>query len=92
MSMNELERLRRLLEERFPTADYKTLRPRGETGNWWLDVTLGEQALTIEWRPGRGFGLSTPTEDDMFSGPDEVHPDVGSAFQRAQELLLSLSI
>lgn len=45
--------------------------------------------LVIEWRPGRGFGLSTPTSDDFGSGPDEVYEDVDSAYERAKALLLS---
>lgn len=89
MSSNDVERLRDRIKERFPEAACKLLKPRTQTGSWWLDADLNGYALTIEWRPGRGFGLSTPTEGDTFLGPDEVYEDVDSAFERAKALLLS---
>lgn len=89
MAENEVERLRDLLQKRFPDGSYKLLKPRVETGGWFLDVDLQAYSLTIEWRPGRGFGLSTPTEGDAFLGPDEVYEDAGAAYERAKALLLS---
>lgn len=89
MATNEVERLRDLIQERFPEGAYKLLQPRTQTGNSWLDVSLNGYWLTIEWRPGRGFGLSTPTEGDAFLGPDEVYEDLDSAYERAKALLLS---
>jgi hypothetical protein len=89
MATNDIERLRDILQERFPEGSYSILRPRTETGGWFLDVTLRGYSLVIEWRRGRGFGLSTPTEGDTFLGPDEVYEDVDSAFERARALLLS---
>lgn len=89
MATNDIERLRDMLEERFSEGSYSILRPRAQTGGWFLDVTLGDYSLVIEWRPRRGFGLSTPTEGDAFLGPDEVYEDVDSAFERARALLLS---
>ncbi len=89
MATNDVERLRDRIQERFPAGVYELLSPRTETGHWWLDVNLNRYWLTIEWRPGRGFGLSTPTEGDDFLGPDEVYGDVDSAFARARALLLS---
>ncbi|HYR07513.1 MAG TPA: hypothetical protein VEQ60_07085, partial [Longimicrobium sp.] len=51
--------------------------------------TLMGYDLVIEWRPGRGFGLSTPSAGDQFLGPDEVYEDLDSAYERAKALLLS---
>lgn len=89
MSTNDLEHLRKRLEQRFPTAHFEVKKPRTQTGSWWLDLTLDGYELTIEWRPGKGFGLSTPAEGDFGLGPDEVYRDVASAFDRAKALLLS---
>lgn len=89
MAANDAERLRDRIQERFPAGSYSLLAPRTQTGSWWLDVTLNGYSLTIEWRPGKGFGLSTPSEGNLFSGPDEVYEDVDSAFDRAKALLLS---
>ena len=89
MDMNDMERLLSRAQKRFPEASYKLLKPRTKTGSWWLDVDLNGYSLTIEWRPSRGFGLSTPSEGDDFLGPDEVYEDLDSAFDRAKALLLS---
>lgn len=89
MATNDLERLQDRLRERFPEATFKLLQPRTETGSWWLDLTLKGYSLTIEWRPRRGFGLSTPSEGDDFLGPDEVYEGLDCAFERAKALLLS---
>lgn len=89
MATNDMERLWELLKQRFPDGSYSILKPRTETGGWFLDVTLKGYELTIEWRPGLGFGLSTPADGDLFQGPDEVYEDVDSAYDRAKALLLS---
>lgn len=89
MATNEVERLRDLIQERFPAGSYKLLKSHTPTGAWFLDVDLSGYSLTIEWKPGKGFGLSTPADDDLFLGPDEVYADVDAAFERAKALLLS---
>jgi hypothetical protein len=89
MATNDLERLRDRMQERFPELSHKLLKPRTQTGSWWLDAVLKGYSLTIEWRPDKGFGLSTPSDGDSFLGPDEVYRDVDSAYERAKALLLS---
>lgn len=89
MATNDLEHLRDRMQERFPDLSYKLLKPRTQTGSWWLDAVLNGYSLTIEWRPGKGFGLSTPVEGDLFLGPDEVYEDLDSAYERVKALLLS---
>jgi len=89
MTTNDMERLWQLLKERFPEGSYSILKPRTDTGSWFLDVTLKGYDLVIEWRPTRGFGLSTPCDDDFGLGPDEVYEDVDAAYERAKALLLS---
>lgn len=89
MATNDVERLCERLKERFPDGAYSILKPRLETGSSFLDVTLKGYDLVIEWRPGRGFGLSTPAADDFGQGPDEVYADVDAAYARAKALLLS---
>lgn len=87
--MNPLEILRDRLAERFPKASLEIDRPATATGSWWLDIRLQGYLLVVEWRSGKGFGLSTPTNDDFGQGPDEVYQDVDTAYARAKALLLS---
>lgn len=89
MAANEMERLAAMLEKRFPDASYSLDRPETDTGSWFLDVASHGYELVVEWRPRRGFGLSTPADDDFGQGPDEVYEDACSAYERAKGLLLS---
>lgn len=87
--MNEIECLRDLLADRFPTASVSLDPPDVPTGNWWLDVELDGHHVVVEFRPGKGFGISTPTADDYGVGPDEIYERATTAYERVKELLLS---
>ena len=87
--MNDIERLQDLLAERFPTATVALDPPEKPTGNWWLDVVLDGHHVVVEYRPGRGFGISTPSVDDYGVGPDEIYDSTTIAYDRVKELLLS---
>jgi hypothetical protein len=81
--------LRERLAARFPEAALAIDRAETPTGSWFLDATLEGHVVVVEWRPDRGFGISTPSRDDFGSKPDEVYEDVDAAFARAKALLLS---
>jgi hypothetical protein len=87
--MNALECLRERLANRFPEAALVVDRAETEAGSWFLDATLQGHVVVVEWRPDRGFGISTPSPDDFGSKPDEVYEDVDTAYDRAKALLLS---
>ena len=87
--MNEIEQLRDLLAEQFPEALLSIDPPEMPSAAWWLDIGLNGSSLMVEWRPGLGFGISTPKGDDFGSGPDELYPGRHEAFARAKELLAS---
>lgn len=87
--MNALERLRERLAARFPDAALTIDGAETETGSWFLDAALQGHLVVVEWRPDRGFGISTPSRDDFGSKPDEVHETEDAAYARAKALLLS---
>jgi DNA-binding transcriptional regulator YiaG len=87
--MNALECLRARMSARFPDAALVLDPAETETGSWFLDATLEGHAVAVEWRPDRGFGISTPSRDDFGARPDEVYEDVDAAYERAKALLLS---
>ena len=63
-----------------------------ERGAWFLDIQrAGASLLVVEWRPDRGFGVTSLEEDDPAygSGPDEVYPNAREALERVQQLVLS---
>lgn len=86
--MNALERLQQRLATRFPEASIAIDRAETETGSWFLDVTLQGHLVVVEWRPDRGLGISTPSDDDFGSKPDEVYESEDAARDRVVELLL----
>jgi DNA-binding Xre family transcriptional regulator len=86
--MNQIERIRTELIGRFPGLSAEIDPPASETGNWHLDLRRGDAYLmSVEWRPGRGFGVSTPKADDFGSGPDEVYENAAAALARIVELI-----
>ena len=89
--MNPIEQLRDDLAGRFPGLPLELDGPAGGDGPWFLDVPRGEglPPVIVEWRPGRGFGVSTPDGEDYGAGPDEVYPDGRAALDRTVRLILS---
>jgi DNA-binding XRE family transcriptional regulator len=89
--MNQVERLRDDLAERFPDLAIAIDVPADDQGSWFLDVQRGGGAapVVVEWRPDRGFGVSTPDGDDYGSGPDEIYPNIKATFDRVVRLVLS---
>jgi len=90
--MNQIEQLRDDLARRFPDHSITIDAPADERGPWFLDVQREGYADVVEWRPDRGFGVSTPGTDDYGAGPDEIFTNVKSAFARVVRLILSGSI
>jgi DNA-binding XRE family transcriptional regulator len=91
--MNQIERLREDLLRRFPDLDVTIDPPADvERGTWHLDLKRRHATpLVVEWRPDRGFGVSSIEEDDpaFGSGPDEVYPNARAALERLVQLILS---
>lgn len=87
--MNALECLRERLAARFPEAVLAIDPAETATGSWFLDAKLQGYVVVVEWRPERGFGITTPSPDDYGAKPDEVYEDVEAAYARAKALLLS---
>lgn len=85
--MNPLEALADKLTKRFPETITSIDPPGVSNGSWWLDVDLKGHDVVIEWRPGKGFGVSTNASDGYGEGPDEVYPTDEVTFQRVSELL-----
>jgi len=73
------------------TAQRKTLRPQLEPGgdklgNWWIDLP-GRKAITLEWRPGRGFGLWFGRSEGYGEGPMEIFRTPERAVDRVMQIL-----
>ena len=90
IDMNSIETLQQDIERALPGVEIKLRRPRKKDGHWWLDATYEGHAVSVEWSPRRGFGVSTDNDDDgggYGEGPDEVFADREAAARRVIEFL-----
>lgn len=87
--MNQIERIHEVLARRFPSLAMNLDPPADEKGPWFLFVHRGENLphIAVEWRPDRGFGVSTPSEYDFGEGADEIYPNANAATERAVNLI-----
>jgi len=89
--MNEIERLQHEIARRIPDVNMVPgTPPRVRHGPHWLDVRLGERHIVIEWRPGKGFGVSDetpPSEGGYGEGPGEVFRYRAAVLDRVAALL-----
>ncbi len=86
--MNQIEKIQQELSKRFLDVTITLDPPAKETGSWFLDVPRqGRSPVVLEWRPDRGFGVSTPGDDDYGEGADEIYPNAKAATARTIELV-----
>ncbi|MFM7843043.1 MAG: helix-turn-helix domain-containing protein [Planctomycetota bacterium] len=84
-----IEKLGRTLKGRFPDAHVVLDRPRKASGAWFLDITLNQHAVIVQWQQGKEFGISSSPEKVYGEGADEVYKDEEAVYGRIVSLLLS---
>lgn len=87
MEVNSIERLERRVLKELPKAKASLDRPVKPSGHWWLDLSLDDHRVAVEWRPKQGFGIHCSAEPQPFSGPEEVLENAREAAERVVELL-----
>jgi len=81
-----IENLKDLLKEMLPQSHVKVDEPQHAGGNYWVDVSMGKKRHTLEYRPGKGFGLFH--EDAGYGeGPAEIYRTAERAAQRVAQLM-----
>jgi DNA-binding phage protein len=82
----KIENLKRLLTTKLPQSRVKVDEPQRAGGNFWIDVSMGKKRHTLEYRPGKGFGLFH--EDAGFGeGPAEIYRTPERVVQRLAQLM-----
>ena len=84
--MNLIEKLQQRIQKKLPSVATQIDRPANPEGLWCLDLRKENQLIVIEWRPGRGFDISSGT-GGYGEGPDEVHATPAAVEARLKELL-----
>jgi hypothetical protein len=81
-----IEKLKRLLSKMLPQTHVKVDEPERAGGNYWVDVSIRKKRHTLEYRPGKGFGLFH--EDAGYGeGPAEIYRTAERAAQRLAQLM-----
>ena len=85
--MNLLQQLESRVREEVPGVQARLDLAEVPEASSWLDLTLRDLRATVEWRPGRGFGVSSSLEPVYGEGSDEIYPDVSTALNRLVAVL-----
>ena len=85
--MNLLQQLESRVREEFPGVQARLDLAEVPEASSWLDLTLRDRRATVEWRPGRGFGVSSSSETVYGEGSDEIYPDFSTALNRLVAVL-----
>lgn len=81
-----IEHLKQLLTGMLPQCHVQVDEPERDGGNYWVDVSMGKKRHTLEYRPGRGFGLFH--EDAGYGeGPAEIYRTAERAARRVAQLM-----
>ena len=84
-----IDNLVRLLKKRVPKASVSVDEPSRPTGNWFIDVRLGNRTFAVEFQPSLGFGVSSTPSEGFGEGPDEFLDDEESVVARIASLARS---
>ncbi len=85
--MNLLQQLESRVREEFPGVQARLDLAVVPEASSWLDLTMRDLRATVEWRPGRGFGVSSSPGAVYGEGSDELYPDVLTALDRVVAVL-----
>jgi hypothetical protein len=83
-----VEKLNQLVRQSLPLSQVTVDEPEHRGGSSWIDVRLGKKRHTLEYRPGRGFGLFQETAG-FGEGPSEIYRTAERAAQRLKQLMAS---
>jgi DNA-binding XRE family transcriptional regulator len=81
-----IEKLKRLLDAGSPKPGISVDAPDNVEGNWWVDVRAGRKRVTLEYRPGRGFGIFHK-DAGYGEGPAEVYRTPELAAIRVRQMM-----
>ncbi|HEV7241941.1 MAG TPA: hypothetical protein VGQ36_22110 [Thermoanaerobaculia bacterium] len=85
--MNELQELCETIAARVPEAEIAIDEPLSPTGAWWANISRHPHHAVVEWKPGRGFGISNASNGGYGEGPDAVVVTAGEALDRVLKVL-----
>lgn len=84
---NPLTSLARELRARFPRWRITEDAAELPGGSSFLDIGVEDRTAVVEWRPGRGFGVSAGPLEGYGAGPDELYATLEGVVKRLEDVL-----
>jgi hypothetical protein len=82
-----VEALHTAVTRRIPEAHVTVEAPPEPNGSWWIDIQYAGKTASVEWRPGRGFGVASA--DAVYGeGPARVFDEATATAEYVAEQLL----
>lgn len=85
--MNPISSLAKEIQVRFPRWRFTEDAAEQPGGASFLDIEFEGRTAVVEWRPGKGFGISSGPVEGYGTGPDEVYPTVERVLERLEDVL-----
>src|SRR6266481_9313644 len=92
--MGRLEPVGQLSDEisrRLADAKISVDRPATPDGTWWIDIEHRGHTASVEFRPGKGFGVAAPN-GGYGEGPDVVVADASTAANQVVAFLVTTGL
>src|SRR5438132_1521207 len=81
-----IESFKRIISRTIPGSAVSVDEPDRPEGNYWIDVTFGKKTQTLEFRPGRGFGVFQ--KDALYGeNPTEIYRTPERAARRLAQIM-----
>lgn len=75
--------------ERVPGVEVKVTAPSGRGSVWWVDASLKDHSVVVEWSVRDGFGLSATDANEFDTAASETFSDADEVVRRVVEVLTS---
>lgn len=86
--MTPVQALTERLRVELPQAKVSVDEPMNSSGPWMVDVLLGGRQVTVEWRKGRGFGVTLRSAGEAYGEePHDTVAEVEEAVRQVMKLL-----
>ena len=86
--MNPISILAQLIREHYPQWKLTEDLAAQPNGSSFLDIEAEGRTAIVEWRPGKGFGISSGPFEGFGLGPDEVYASQSAVLARLEDVVL----
>jgi hypothetical protein len=82
-----VQELEAQVRKRVADVTFTIDRPASSSGKWWIDVQRYGRVASVEWKPGKGYGVAAP-DGGYGEGVDFIVEDAATAAAYVARVLL----